>query len=315
MRNLILITQPGRQDPKDFEEIAERVRKFDRYIKVFVFTPENTSDDIKREDWRNPTLTVSLGTMGNFNPKRGRFFYNRQISKERQVELFASDGIRTPRTISYSAGMILDEEEWGTVVVGKTSNLKQTSKGQSASLVQLKYLNDFSSLAGPLKERIESNGVLVQEFVPTGDYPTSYRAGIFLGRVIHMMKKRSNIPIPDLADSSIQDLNIDSNHESPGENSFAARELVVDNEIMAFSTRIAGIFPGLPLLGIDIVRHSRTGELFALEINGGGNTWQFSSRHAAQGRLVISKEERVKQFDAWNTCARALVETTRSHAS
>ena len=315
MRNLVLITHPGRQDPKDFEEIAERVRKFDRYIKVFVFTPENTSDDIKREDWRNPTLTVALGTMGNFDPKRGRFFYNRQISKERQVELFASDGIRTPRTIAYSAGMILEEEEWGSVVVVKTSNLKQTSQGQSASLVQLKHLNDFSSLADPLKERIISNSVLVQEFVPTGDYPTSYRAGIFLGRVIHMMKKRSNIPVPDLADTSIEELNIDSNHESPGENSFASRELVIDDEIMAFSTRIAEIFPGLPLLGINIVRHSKTGELFALEINGGGNTWQFSSRHAAQGRLVISKEERIKQFDAWNTCARVLVEKTRSHAS
>ena len=315
MRNLVLITHPGRQDPKDFEEIAERVRKLDRYIKVFVFTPKNTSDDIKREDWRNPTLTVSLGTMGSFNPKRGRFFYNRRISKERQVELFASDGIRTPRTIAYSAGMILDEREWGSVVVVKTSDLKQTSQGQSASLVQLKNLNDFSSLAGPLKERIRSNGVLVQEFVPTGDYPTSYRAGIFLGHVIHMMKKSSNIAIPDLTETSIEELNIDSNHESPGENSFAARELIVDDEIMAFSTRIAGIFPGLPLLGIDIIRHNMTGELFALEINGGGNTWQFSSRHAAQGRLVISKEERVKQFDAWNTCARVLVERTRSHAS
>lgn len=315
MRNLILITQPGRQDPKDFEEIAERVRKLDRYIKVFVLTPENTSDDIKREDWRNPTLTVTLGNMGNFRPRRGRFFYNRQISKERQVELFTSDGIRTPKTIAYSAGMVLDEKEWGSVVVVKTNNLSHTSQGQSASLVQLKHLNDFSSLSDPLKERIRSNGVLVQEFVPTGNYPTSYRAGIFLGRVIHMMKKRSNVPILDLANASIEELNIDSNHESPGENNFAARELVVDDEIMALSTRIAGIFPGLPLLGIDIIRHSKTGELFALEINGGGNTWQFSSRHAAQGRLVISKEERVKQFDAWNTCARALVEKTRSHAS
>ena len=315
MRNLILITQPGRQDPQDFEEIAERVRKLDRYIKVFVFTPANTSDDIKREDWRNPTLTVTLGGMGRFRPRRGRFFFNRLISKERQVELFSSAGIRTPKTIAYSAGTVLDRDEWGQFVVVKPNNLDQTSKGQSASLVQLKNLNDFSSLTESLKERILSDSVLLQEFVPTGDYPTSYRAGVFLGRVIHMMRKRSNVPIPDLANASIEELNIDSNHESPRENDFAARELVVDDEIMAFATRIAKIFPGLPLLGIDIIRHSRTGELFALEINGGGNTWQFSSRHAAQGRLVISKEERVKQFDAWNTCARALVETTRSHAS
>ena len=202
-------------------------RKLDRYIKVFVLKPENTSDDLKREDWRNPTLTVSLGAMGNFKPKRGRFFLQpANLEKERQAAGLANAGIRTPKTITYSTGMVLDEEEWGSVVVVKTSNLKQTSQGQSASLVQVKHLNDFSSLADPLKERIMSNGALVQEFVPTGDYPTSYRAGIFLGRVIHMMKKRSNVPIPDLANASIEELNIDSNHESPGENSFAARELV-----------------------------------------------------------------------------------------
>ena len=74
MRNLILIAQPGKQDPEDFEEIAERVRKLDRYIKVFVFTPENTSDDIKREDWRNPTLTVTLGKLGELQPQTGALF-------------------------------------------------------------------------------------------------------------------------------------------------------------------------------------------------------------------------------------------------
>ena len=83
MRNLILITQPGRQDPKDFEEIAELVTKRDRYIKVFIVTPEHTSDDIKREDWKHPTLTVALGSAGNFEPKRGKIFYNRQVSKAR----------------------------------------------------------------------------------------------------------------------------------------------------------------------------------------------------------------------------------------
>ena len=43
---------------------------------------------------------------------------------------------------------------------------------------------------------------------------------------------------------------------------------------MALGIKIAEAFPGLPLLGIDIVKHSETGELFALEVNGGGNTWQ-----------------------------------------
>ena len=39
------------------------------------------------------------------------------------------------------------------------------------------------------------------------------------------------------------------------------------------------------------------------------------SQHAAGGRLVIGKDERVRQFDAWNTCARALVRKTRQLAN
>jgi hypothetical protein len=70
MRNLILINQPGRQDPKDFEEIASRVAKLNRYIKTFVVTPEHTSDYLTREDWKHPTLTVTFGGRGNFEPKR-----------------------------------------------------------------------------------------------------------------------------------------------------------------------------------------------------------------------------------------------------
>ena len=315
MRNLILITHPGRQDPKDFEEIANRVTKLNRYIKVFVITPKHTSDCLTREDWKHPTLTVTFGSRGNFEPKRGRIFYNRQISKERQAELFTNAGIRTPRTIAYRAGTILDRGDWGPLVVAKTSDLSQTSKGKSACLVRLEKLNDLLLLPDWLRENIISNRVLVQEFIPTGPYATSYRVGTFLGRVIHMMKKCSSSRMPDLTVADIEEFVIDSNYESPQANDLAARELVADDEIMAFAVKIAEVFPGLPLLGIDIVRHSETGELFALEINGGGNTWQFSSRHAEQGRRVISKEERVKQFDAWNTCARALVEKTRGHAS
>ena len=207
--------------------------------------------------------------------------------------------------------MVLDEDEWVPHVVVKTNDVSLTSKGESAHLLWLKNLNDPSLLPGSLRERIFSGPVLVQEFVPTGPHATSYRVGTFLGRIIHMMRKSTAAPMPDLESMIGEGTSIDSNYDSAS----AARELVADEEMMALATKIADIFPGLPLLGIDIIKHLETGELFALEINGGGNTWQVSFRQAAHGRLIIGKEERVKQFDAWNTCARVLVEKTRSHAS
>ena len=128
-------------------------------------------------------------------------------------------------------------------------------------------------------------------------------------------EKKLSIRTPELTLGNIEEFNIDSNEESPQTNDLAARELMFDEEMNTLAIKIAEIFPGIPLLGIDFIKHSETGELFALEINGGGNTWNFSSRLAEKGRRVISKEDRVKQFDAWNVCARALVEKTRSHAS
>jgi hypothetical protein len=225
--------------------------------------------------------------------------------------LFANAGIRTPKTIAYSTGMILDRAEWGPHLVVKTNDISNSSKGESAYLIRIENLNDPTSLPGNLREKIFSGPVLLQEFVPTGLHATSYRVGTFLGRIIHMMKKSTAARMPDLANMVSEGTSIDSNYDSAS----AARELVTDDDIMALAVKIADVFPGLPLLGTDIIKHTETGELFALEINGGGNTWQFSSNQAAHGRLIIGKEERIKQFDAWNICARVLVEKTRSHAS
>jgi glutathione synthase/RimK-type ligase-like ATP-grasp enzyme len=207
--------------------------------------------------------------------------------------------------------MVLDRDEWGPYVVVKTNDISQTSKGELAYLVQVDNLNAPSSLSVRLREKIFSSNVLLQEFVPTGPHATSYRVGTFLGRVIHMMKKSTSAPMPDLESMIGEGTSIDSNYDSAS----AARELVTEDGMMALAIKIADVFHGLPLLGIDIIKHAETGELFALEVNGGGNTWQFSSQQAAHGRLIIGKEERVKQFDAWNTCARVLVEKTRSQAS
>ena len=155
--------------------------------------------------------------------------------------------------------------------------------------------------------------MLVQEYIPTGRHPTSYRVGTFLGRPIHMLRKSSSLPAPDLA--TVTWATADSNNEDRDSQARANRALVSDPDVMAFGIRVAAVFPELPLLGIDILRHAATGELHALEINGGGNTWQFSSPHAAPGRAIIGKAERVRQFDAWRTCAERLVDFTRARAT
>ena len=314
-RNLILVTEPGRQDPQDFGEIASRVAALDQSIRVFIVSPQDTGDFLNGQDWRYPTLTVTLGSLGRFMPKRGRVLFNRIVSKLRQYELFVEMGVRTPRTIAYRADKKFDATGWGPVVVFKPDDVKSSSRGKTAVLVKTQRLCDPQTLSEELRRKAGTLPMLVQEYIPTGARVVCYRAGTFLGKVIHLLKKTGIASVPDIGDAHIEDAVIDSNSEQTDEGRFASRELMRDEAIMKLARKVAAGFPGIPLLGIDILRHSTTGEDYVLEINGGGNTWQFSSDYSAGGRMVIGKDERVRQFDAWDTCARALVAKTRKLAN
>ncbi len=311
---LVLVMSPGRLDFDDFLDVAKEVVKQAPEILVSIVTPSDTYHAVSAHKWQLPTLIISFGDLGRFTPVRGRVFKNSPIAKFVQAERFLQAGIRTPKTAIYQPGLTLDEAEWGHVVVAKPEDLDLSSKGKSASLVPTQKLNNPSLLSETLRKQLGQTAVLIQQYIPTGEYATSYRVGTLFGRVIHMMKKSAPVKAPDLNDPEIEDAIVDSNFEHPDEHLPAARELVMDQEIIAFGVKIAKTFAELPLLGIDILKHAHTGHLYALEINGGGNTWQFSSRHAAPGRLLISKAERIKQFDAWNTCASVLIEKTRYYA-
>lgn len=314
MRNLILVNRPGFQDPRDFESIAREILRIDGNIKVFIVSTREGPECIAPKFWRNPTLTVSMGGIEKFVPRRGRVLFGRVISRARQAELFAEHNIRAPRAVIYRPDLLFDEAEWGETLILKPDDFNLSSSGRTVSLVHTRDLNEPSRLSEPLKATLSTKTVLVQQFIPTGTHATSYRVGTFLGRAIHMMRKSAARPLPDLTNGLPEDAVADSNYENPERGEYCARELVKDAQMIAEAEHIARLFEGLPLLGIDFLKHAETGELYAAEINGGGNTWQFSSRHAEAGRTLITKDERVKQFNAWNTCARALVRKVRELA-
>jgi hypothetical protein len=90
--------------------------------------------------------------------------------------------------------------------------------------------------------------------------------------------------------------------------------LVNDMEVMAFARRAARAMPAIPLQGMDIVRDARTGKLYALENNSGGNTWHFSSKMFESGKKKITRDMRIAQFGAWDIAARVLAERTLREA-
>lgn len=92
-------------------------------------------------------------------------------------------------------------------------------------------------------------------------------------------------------------------------------ELFKDEEANELARKVAASFPKNPLLGVDIIRDKKTGELYVLEVNLGGNTWAFSSNIGKSVRLMLGKNAMVRQYNAWDIAAEALVKKTKELAS
>jgi hypothetical protein len=134
------------------------------------------------------------------------------------------------------------------------------------------------------------------------------------------MKFWSPIPRPELTapDHDIEQAIIETKHPDLKKKfrMHEMRELASEPDILAFAQRIFDTHPTISLQGIDIVREAPTGKLYALEINGGGNVWHFSSPRSQMGReRGITKEDRINQFGAWRIAAEALIAATARYAS
>ena len=67
---------------------------------------------------------------------------------------------------------------------------------------------------------------------------------------------------------------------------------------------------------VDVLREARTGKLYALESNPGGNTWHFSSAFGELLREEVGDGRRklLAQYNALPLAAKTLAEATRAYA-
>ena len=152
--------------------------------------------------------------------------------------------------------------------------------------------------------------IIVQQFVDTGEYPSHYRILTLFGEPIFGFRAVSTVRRPSL------DAAPDVLAAGPFMAKHGQRRLIipVEADVLELARRTFNAISEVALHGIDIIRESGTGNLFVLEINPGGNTWSFSSKWAGLLRNELNMPDLAAQFDAWKTCARVLVQRTRSEA-
>jgi hypothetical protein len=318
-KNLVLVSDPRRMDRNDFMEIAKRIVGQQRNINVIIVSTEETGDTVPQKLWGNPTLTVSFGPLGKFASPRGLVLRNAPIPKFQQYAQFCLAGIDTPRTTVHIPGRRYEVAEWGEFCIVKPTDLARTSAGGTVQWLRTRRMAAFDPKGYPEDHVFRKSGLLVQSFVDTGRFPVNWRVLTLFGRPLYCFRSTCPIERPalDAPDEAIEKAVIEPKHPSVKETFDYAemRDFAADPEIMAFARRIHRAFPRLPLLGCDILREEGTGKLYAIEINGGGNTWHFSSpTFARQRKLLGGKEVFTRQLDAFGVAAQVLVDRTEQLA-
>lgn len=309
--NLILINRPPAQDRHDFEEIAEEILRIAPEIDTHVVDFRDTAETLPPEVWTRPTLIVAFTGLGNFRPRRGLVYACRPINKLTQLAKFAAAGISVPLSAAYKFGRPLDPAFWGEHVILKSTALGTMSSGRSVFLVRTERIAAMAERLFPPEHPARRAPLLVQRFIDTGAHPMSYRVLVLFGQPLLSIAYRLRGPRPPLTASDEELLNspVASNTAS-----LYSHELVDVPDVLDFASRAWGAMPAIPLQGMDVIREEKTGRLYVLENNGGGNTWHFSSKISEDGRKEISRERRIAQFGAWRLAARALAERTLREA-
>jgi hypothetical protein len=307
-RNLVLVHEPDVQDWADLEAIARAASALAPDIEVFIASNDIPSSATRKRAARRPTLVYSPTVLRSFRPLRGKVYAGALITKDVQLRRLAQAGVPVPDFAVLAGDFEFDPSRFGPIVMIKPTGF--TSHGQGIAMVRAAELSGRKWRDHPAVRAADGPRLIVQRFVDTGEYPSHYRVLTLFGEPIFAFRAVSTLRRPSL----------DASSELLASGPFMAkhgqRRLIVpvEMDVLDLSRQSFGAISEVALHGCDIVREAQTGRLFVLEVNPGGNTWSFSSRWAELLRGELNMPDLSAQFDAWRTCARVLVQRTRSEA-
>jgi hypothetical protein len=304
-RNLIIIHR-GPDYVRDFEEVAERISAIEPGISV-VCIDSRTTRVMPEEAWNRPTLTVALMAKFRAEIRRGPVLANRAIHKTGQHRIFMQAGLPTPPTARFTPGMKLDPIMFGELVLIKPTSPDLASYGRGIQLFRRRRLETMTIADFPRDHLIhrDRNGFIVQRFVDTGPLLPMFRVQTFFGVPLYCWSARETASRPPIGrtDEEIENACVVSN---AGQD--RARWLCSDADLLDLGSRVGKAFPDIPILGTDIIPEARTGKLFVLECNPGGNTWHFSASSTAEIRRQLGGAHHVNKKKAEEAGRRAMIE-------
>ena len=286
----------------DFVAIGKRIIKKALEILV-VIVPVNYHPSKLNPTLRNfPLLNIYLVNPPNVLPARGKTLYVEAIDKFEQYQHFTLANVSVPKTIEYELGQPINKNDWGEHVFIKP---RKGSFSENSFLIPTKYILDIKPY---FEEVAKKEKFILQQFINTGVYATSYRVLNFLGAPLSFVSLTCPKPVylPNNLDEAFNNSTVQTNLE----NASAIRKFENNDEILDFSKKIFNVFNEKPIQGIDIIIEEKTKKLFVLEANLGGNSWGFTKKDWGSYKQ-LGRPALLQQFNAFDVAADVLIKKTK----
>jgi hypothetical protein len=297
--NLNIVVSPDRCDINDFVTIVDNIKNKSDDINVELsrlYPADEEIPEIESEEVFNPdlpSLTVCLIDLPGFNPP-GKLIMSKAINKIKQYEIFKDNNIDTPLTAMYDPNMDFSVFK-GHVILKPYQSVLQSVKENI-------FVLPIEQVAK--EKKIYEYPYIIQQFIDSGDYPSIYRAVVFLGEVLYKYKMSGTVKkLGDIIPVDFNNKNVSPEVDT--------RVWDHNQEVYDFAKQISEAFPDIPLLGVDIIEEANTKKLYAIEVNAGGNVWHFATHSRSIKLHPHLAEKRLNQYGAFNVAADALINKTR----
>jgi hypothetical protein len=303
----VLVHTANLQARSDFETIKEKLAERAPDIEVFIVNNRLPNSVTRRQAAARASLIFSPVWLMSFRPVRGKVYAGQRHTKMEEYEKLVAAGIPVPQAVMIGPETRLDPATWGPFTVIKPNVGMQ---GKGVRLVRTREVRWVDPRSLPRDDPRYGVPLLAQRFVDSGAHTTHNRVLTVLGRPVYSTHQKQDDPRP---------FDLDPNSDVPLDESIATnsgKRTITPNyneEVIAFGATAWRAFPGVPVLGIDVIREEATGKLYVLEVNSGGLTWHISSNYgmALQRKYGL---DYMNQFGALDIIADALIDVTRREA-
>jgi hypothetical protein len=303
---LVLVSNPAVNERADFDELARWAMEAEPGIDACVIDDDPSA--LSGASAERPLLVFSPGPLRHISLRRGTVLTGRWLPKSVECERLLRVGLPVPSFAKLSPGSVPPSDDLGRYVVVKP---ELGARGADVRVVRADRL-----AWGPPKTRLAKMlggplaSFIAQRFVHTGLWPRSHRVVTLFGEVLWSVVVEASHTRRALASTD----GFSAGRGGSGVSVVSSGrgcsfQLSAEPDVIELAKRAHHVFEELPVLGVDIVRDSVTGQLWILEVNSAGMTWHFSSPggRKMQSDFGISLEA---QFDGRRRAARLLARRT-----